>query len=117
WIDIKNMVNVFLRGNTIDTDFAHPIRDNGGNTVSLQTGNLKLDGTIITADFAATLDATSKKYVDDALAAFQPLETVYAASTANIVGTYANGVAGIGATFTVTATGALSMDSVSPPLN
>ncbi len=39
----------------------------------------------------------------------------YAALATNIAGTYANGISGIGATFTITATGALSLDSVSPP--
>lgn len=59
--------------------------------------------------------AASTAYVTAALAAFQPLEATYAASTANIVGTYVNGVAGVGATFTVTATGAFSIDGTSPP--
>jgi hypothetical protein len=53
--------------------------------------------------------------ITNALAAFQPLEATYAASTTNIVGTYVNGVSGVGATFTVTATGAFSIDGVSPP--
>lgn len=39
---------------------------------------------------------------------------VVAASTVGIAGTYANGTAGVGATFTPTATGALILDTVGP---
>lgn len=67
-------------------------------------------------DPTSAQDAATKNYVDSALAAFNPKESVYAASTANIAGTYLNGVAGVGATFTVTATGAFSLDGTSPPL-
>lgn len=62
-------------------------------------------------------DAATKNYVDMAVAALQPLASVYAATTANIPGTYINGVAGVGATFTTTATGVFTVDGVTPPLN
>jgi hypothetical protein len=61
-------------------------------------------------------DAATKNYVDNGLAQLNPLAATYAASTANIVGTYFNGVAGIGATFTVTAFGVFAIDGVSPPI-
>ncbi len=64
-------------------------------------------------------DAATKAYVDSQLAQLNPLASVYAASTVNIPGTYTNAVSGvcIGDTFTITATGAFSLDGTSPPLN
>lgn len=61
--------------------------------------------------------AASTAFVQSALNQLLPSVSVYAASTANIAGTYANAVGGvcIGDTFTVTATGALSLDSATPP--
>lgn len=60
---------------------------------------------------------SNTKYVDlavsNALAATNPAVAVSSASTASLTGTYANGSAGIGATFTVTATGAFTLDGVS----
>ncbi len=53
-IDLTNSTNTTIENNTIDTDFAHPIRDNGGNTVVSQSGNHKIDGTVIVADFLPT---------------------------------------------------------------
>lgn len=61
--------------------------------------------------------ASSTAYTDlaiaNAVAGVNPAIAVLAASTANVAGTYANGVAGIGATFTVTATGAFTLDGIS----
>lgn len=68
-------------------------------------------------DPSAAQDAATKAYVDASVAALNPAASVYAATTANISGTYLNGVAGVGATFTTTATGTFSVDGVTPPLN
>lgn len=66
-----------------------------------------------TAQMAAT-----KNYVDTAVAALQPIESVFAATTgSNIAGVYNNGVAGVGATFTTTATTTFTVDGVTPALN
>ena len=62
-------------------------------------------------------DAATKSYVDAATAALNPTASVYAATTTNIPGTYLNGVAGVGATFTTTATGTFIVDGTTPPLN
>lgn len=67
-------------------------------------------------DPAAAQDAATKAYVDAGLAALNPKTAVYAATTANLTGTYLNGVAGVGATFTVTATGAFTLDGTTPPV-
>jgi hypothetical protein len=53
-VDLTNATTVFIENNTIDTNYAHPIRDNGGNTNVKQRHNYKLDGTVISADFAQT---------------------------------------------------------------
>ncbi len=68
-------------------------------------------------DPSSAQDAATKAYVDAGLAALNPAAAVYAASTTNIVGTYNNGVSGIGAFFTVTATGAFTIDGTTPPAN
>lgn len=51
--------------------------------------------------------------VANGIAGVDPAIAVLAASTANVTGTYSNGVAGVGATFTVTATGAFTLDGIS----
>lgn len=50
--------------------------------------------------------------INNAIAAVNPAVAVLAASTANVVGTYIQVGGGIGDTFTVTATGAFSLDGV-----
>ena len=62
-------------------------------------------------DPSSAQDAATKNYVDTVSSSLQPIEAVYAASTASITGTYLSNV------FTVTATGALSLDGTSPPAN
>ena len=48
-----------------------------------------------------------------AVAAANPATSVLAASTSSQTGTYSNGVGGVGATFTITATGAYTLDGTS----
>lgn len=50
--------------------------------------------------------------VSNAIAGVNPAVAVLAASTANQTGTYSNGASGIGATFTITATGAYTLDGI-----
>lgn len=68
------------------------------------------------ADPTIAQQAATKNYVDLAVAALQPLTSVYAASVANIPGTYLNGVAGVGATFTTTSTATFTIDGTTPAL-
>lgn len=68
-------------------------------------------------DPTAAQDAATKAYVDAAVSALNPATAVYAATTgSNLVGTYLNGVAGVGATFVITATGAFTIDGTTPPI-
>ena len=68
-------------------------------------------------DPVSNQDAATKVYVDNSVAALQPATSVYAATTSDIPGTYLNGVLGVGATFTTTATGVFTVDGTTPPLN
>jgi len=79
---------------------------------------------IINDNSMATATATNlatalsiKTYVDSIAAGFHLINPVRVATTAALTGTYANGTAGVGATFTMTALGAASIDGVSLALN
>lgn len=63
-------------------------------------------------------DAVNLNQLNAGLAALNPAESVYAATAgSNIPGTYNNGVAGVGATFTTTSTATFTVDGTTPPLN
>lgn len=72
--------------------------------------------TITNAPVSGT-DGTNKTYVDAAIAAVNPATSVVAATTVPLTVTYANGVAGIGATLTNADTqAAFAIDGYSPAL-
>jgi hypothetical protein len=79
--------------------------------------NKTLDGAVAVADPSVALGVATKQYVDNIVTGLNFHAPVVAATTANITGTYNNGSSGVGATFTVTATGAHVIDSVTPVLN
>jgi len=85
------------------------------NLVPNGTGTVDVSNKKITsvADPTADTDAANKRYVDGVAQGLDIKASVKAATTANIAGTYANGTAGVGATFTVTNQGGLSVDGVS----
>ncbi len=74
-----------------------------------------------TAITAATGDNSTKiattAYVQGEITGLNPEQACYAATTENLVGTYSNGASGIGATFTITATGAFTLDGTTPAAN
>ena len=68
-------------------------------------------------DPTAAQDAATKNYVDMIASALNPATAVYAATAgSNIPGTYFNGAAGIGATFTTTSTAIFTLDGTTPPV-
>lgn len=76
------------------------------------TGNL-----ILNADPSTALGASTKQYVDNAIAAVNPATSVVAATTANLNATYLNGVSGIGASLTNAGTlAAFTIDGQTPTL-
>ena len=80
-----------------------------GSTVTNITG-LTLTTSTVAADPTTALGIASKQYVDAVTAAINFHAPVQRASTANLTGTYNNGTSGVGATFTLTATGRLAID-------
>lgn len=95
-------------------------------SISLSSLNVNLNATnqisansvkiVSLADPTLAQDAATKNYVDTVASQLNPAQATYAATTTNLVGTYANGAAGIGATFTITATGAFTLDGTTPPI-
>jgi len=82
---------------------------NSGTTYSNITG-ITLTTSTVAADPTTALGIASKQYVDAVTAAINFHAPVQRATTANLTGTYNNGTSGVGATFTITATGRLAID-------
>lgn len=76
---------------------------------STMTGALILSGDPVTG-----LQAATKQYVDTFVTGLDFKDACYAASTADVNATYANGAAGVGATLTCNVNGALALDGTSP---
>lgn len=107
------------------SDFDTQVRTSRLDQMANPTASVSMNSQKITlvADPTAAQDAATKAYVDNVTAGINTHGQVVAASTANIAGTYANGTSdqsaglGIGATFTASANGAISLDGISPVLN
>lgn len=85
---------------------------NTASTIVARDGS----GNFAASDPVSSSQVATKNYVDAAVAALNPQTSVFAASTANIAGTYTSVAAGIGDTFTTTATGVFTIDGVTPVL-
>jgi hypothetical protein len=84
---------------------------NSGTTYSTLNGvTLTSANVTVVADPVNNLDVATKQYVDAVTASINFHAPVQRATTANLTGTYSNGTSGVGATFTLTATGRLSID-------
>ncbi len=82
-----------------------------GYTPVNKAGDTMTGSLILNADPSFALGAATKQYVDNIAAGINFHSPVHAATTANLVATYFNGVAGVGATLTATSNGALVVDS------
>jgi hypothetical protein len=87
------------------------------DTDSVQTISGKtISGGTASADPTVALGIATKQYVDSITTGINFHTPVVVATTANITATYNNGSSGVGATLTVTATGALTLDGVATAL-
>jgi len=106
------------------SDFDTQVRTSKVTDLTAPTSSFSMNSQKIVSVLDPTLaqDAATKAYVDNVTSGINTHAPVVAASTANISGTYTNGTSdqsggtGIGATFTASANGAISLDSVSPTI-
>jgi hypothetical protein len=121
-ISNAGVVNVpqITASNVVGTDASHNLTPVGQLSSTDASGNtipIRSSGSFNVATPTSSSQVANKGYVDTVAAQLAPAQSVYAASTANLAGTYVNGVACVGATLTATATGTLTVDGVNPPLN
>ena len=99
------------------------ITDGTGGNITIApdgTGTVDMSDKRITsvADPTSASDAATKAYVDATSVGLDVKDSVVAATTANLSGTYSNGTAGVGATLTNSGTqAAFSIDGISPSQN
>lgn len=105
-------------GTLTGTTLASNVVTSSLTSLGVQSASLNMGSNQITAvtDPTTAQMAATKNYVDTQLAQLNPLDAVYAASTANIAGTYTNAVGGvcIGDTFLTTSLAAFTLDGTSP---
>lgn len=125
-----NAWGIYCADTTLDNWFAKDVVVGGvtGKPIATEvlsvTGDSLLNGLVDVAthqiinvlDPVNPQDAATKNYVDSVASGLNPIQAVQAASVANVAGTYANGVAGIGATFTTTSLATFTLDGYTPTL-
>lgn len=96
----------------ITTALGYTPVNKAGDTMSgaLNMGTFKITSM---GDPTAAQDAATKAYVDSVAQGLAIKPAVLAATTATLTGTYNNGTAGVGATFTIAAAASLTIDGVS----
>ena len=85
-----------------------------GYTPVNKAGDTMLGFLTLNADPTSALQAATKQYVDNLSGGINFHAPCHVATTGNLSATYLNGVAGVGATLTASAVGALSIDSHIP---
>ena len=117
-----------LKVSRADHVHRHTDTDHSGihlNALAAATGSYSMGGNLITsvATPVSGTDAANKNYVDTTAQGLNVHGSARLATTANLVATYANGTAsldggfGVGATLTITATGALTIDGFAVAVN
>jgi hypothetical protein len=100
-------------GTLTGTTLASNVVTSSLTSLGIQAQALNMGAHLINAvtDPVSAQDAATKNYVDTVASGLQPIQGVQAATAgSNISGTYSNGAAGIGATFTTTSTATFVVD-------
>jgi hypothetical protein len=114
---VSNSATTATSANTASAIVA---RDGSGNFTA---GTISATMVSISGTTTNSTDVATKSYVDNVTAGINTHGQVVVASTTSISGTYSAGTSdqsggtGIGATFTASANGAISLDGISPVLN
>ena len=112
-----NLVTDLIVGRTSGVTITATGSNQNINLTPTGTGTVNVGNFIISnvATPVASTDATNKQYVDEVAQGLSPKGSVVAASYAALPAyTYNNGTAGVGATITANANGALTLDGVQP---
>ena len=79
-----------------------------GTASNVQFANITATGTVtLAADPASALQAATKQYVDNVVSGINFHQSVVAATSGNLAGTYNNGTSGVGATITKASNGSI----------
>lgn len=84
------------------------------NAVAITGGTAQFAGGTVSATPISATDLVNKAYADAVGSGLTFKAACYAATTATLAATYANGASGVGATLTATGNGVFSVDGLSP---
>lgn len=116
-VSTENYMSLSNSNTALPTNTTYWLQVSSFGTMALQNANaVAITGGTITGMPSPTnpSDVVNKSYVDAIVAGLSPKASCRLATAAAITGTYSNGTSGVGATITYTATGAISIDGVTP---